>query len=96
MKGHMYEYLKCDDLSKDTKLRDMRALLSKYEQMERMSLLELAIWKCKIISSGEFLSVQEMKEYVVIEKYFDANAYSKNMRMTCGSQVITPNVMKFL
>ena len=93
MKGHLFDYIKSGD---DTTLVKLREQLSKYEQMEKLSLFELAIWKAKIISSGEFHSVREMKEYVVLEKYFDPKAYANDMRMTCGSQVIIPNVIKFL
>ena len=96
MKGHMFDYQECDEASKHTKFREIEALVTKYEQMERLSLLELAIWKSKIISSGEFNSVQDMKEYIVLDKYFDPKAFANDMRMTCGSQVIIPNVMKFL
>ena len=96
LKSHMFDYLNSGESSKDIQLRKLRSQLHKYEQMEVTSLLELAIWKAKIISNGEFDSVPDMKEYVALDQNFNPKTYANDLRMTCGSQVIIPQVMKFL
>lgn len=96
LKSHMFDYLNSHKYSKDIQLRKLRSQLNKYEKMELSSLLELAIWKAKIISTAEFDSVQDMKEYVTLDQNFNPQTYANDLRMTCGCQVIIPQVMKFL
>lgn len=72
------------------------AKLEAYEQMERISLLELAIWKSKICDGLVFSSVLEMREYSVLEENFDSKEYAKNLRITSGCAIIIPRVLEFL
>ena len=71
-------------------------LILKYERMEVTSLLELALWKASIVSSGLFLSVHEMKEYPILDREFDAREYAARKREACGSAGVIPLVMTFL
>ena len=82
----MTEEQKCSTLS----------LILQYERMEATSLLELALWKASIVSSGLFLSVHEMKEYPILDREFDAREYAARKREACGSAVVIPLVMAFL
>jgi hypothetical protein len=70
-------------------------MLSKYELMEKLSLLELAIWKQQIVGHV-FLSVQEAREYWVLEEGFDFKEYFFQRRVTSGVAVIVPIVLSFL
>lgn len=71
-------------------------VLAKYEKMERLSLLELAIWKCKICDGVTFSSIQEMREYKILEEGFDPTQFAQELRLVSGSPVIIPLVASFL
>jgi hypothetical protein len=70
--------------------------LEKYEQMERSSLLELAIWKSRICDGLVFFHVDEMRQYPALDEDFDPTGYAQNLRTTSGSAIIIPRVMEFL
>jgi hypothetical protein len=76
-------------------LKKAQTMLSKYELMEKLSLLELAIWKQQIVGHV-FLSVQEAREYWVLEEGFDFKEYFFQRRVTSGVAVIVPIVLSFL
>jgi len=71
-------------------------LVRKYHRMEILSLLELALWNAKICDGLTFHSMQEMREYSILEADFEAQTFAKEMRISCGSQVVVPLVSAFL
>jgi hypothetical protein len=93
---------------KNTSLRDRRAhyfrfvqTLERYEQMERLSLLELAIWKAKCIDKPTaygvvFSTMQEIDDYWTLESSFDPLVYRQQKRITSGAAVIIENILPFL
>lgn len=70
--------------------------LAKYERMEITSLLELAIVKYTVCTDTGFSSMQEVYDYNAHENGFDQHAFLRSQRITCGSNVIIPLVMKYL
>lgn len=70
--------------------------LVKYELMEQVSLLELACWKFHICASGFFSSMEEAREYVVLEENFDVKSFASDMRTQSGCAVIIPHVLEYL
>jgi hypothetical protein len=74
----------------------VKRYLAKYELMERTSLLELVVLKHEVQNDGTFSSMQEVYDYKALEDGFDPQAFLKVKRVTCGSDVIIPLVMKFL
>ena len=77
--------------------------------MGKLLVLDLATMKFKIISHGKNNSAQEMKKYVILDKFLDpkatgidfndslySRAYVNNRKIPFGSQVIIRNLMKFL
>ena len=109
IKQHLIDDLNCNKASNDTKNRTFQALFTKFEQMGKLLVLDLATMKFKIISHGKINSAQEMKKYVILDKFLDPNAtgivfneslntraYVNDRKMPFGSQVIIRNSMKFL
>ena len=72
------------------------SVLSKYELMEKTSLLELAIVKQNICDQLTFSTMQEVIDYQALEEGFDQTEFLNSRRITCGSDVIIRNVMPFL
>jgi hypothetical protein len=70
--------------------------LKKYERMECVSLLELAIWKASICDGLVFASMVELRQYKVLEEDFDSTAYSKKRLVESGSHFIIPRVLEYL
>jgi hypothetical protein len=66
------------------------------EQMERLSLLELAIWKANCTSYGVFSTMQEIDDYWALEGGFDPRVYLHQKRITSGVTVIIENILPFL
>lgn len=76
---------------------DVKKLISKYERMEIISLLEIAIWKAFICDGAIFQTVHEMKEYKKLDKDFEPTDYSNQVRIRkSGCAVIIPRVIEFL
>jgi hypothetical protein len=90
-KALMYEHA----VHSQSELRVMN-VLAKYERMERISLLELAIWKSRICDGLVFFNVDEMRQYPALDEDFDPTDYAHNIRITSGSAIIIPRVMEFL
>jgi hypothetical protein len=60
---------------------------------EAMTLLELALWKAKLLNEGE----KKCKGNVVAKKAkIDAEATRKALRVTCGASIVIKNVLPFL
>ena len=70
--------------------------LLKYEQMERLSLLELAVWKCTIQNDPFFSTLQEIRDQWALNEKFDPAAYANERRVTSGITEIIQNVLPFL
>jgi len=70
--------------------------IEKYVRMEVTSLLEEILWKANICNSGLFSSVREVKEYPILEEGFDFKDFLKIKRITCGSEIIIPQVVAYL
>jgi hypothetical protein len=71
--------------------------LESYEQMERLSLLELVIWKANCTSYGVvFSTVKEINDYWALESGFDPLLYLQHKRITSGVTVIIENILPFL
>jgi hypothetical protein len=92
VKAEMFDYV-----AKSPR-KEVFELLEKYTKMEKLSLLELALWKSRILCNDitTFSTVQEMREYVVLESDFDVEAFAHEMRMTSGSKIVIPLVSAFL
>jgi hypothetical protein len=75
--------------------------LERYEQMERLSLLELAIWKANCIAKTTaygvvFSTMREIDDYWALESSFDQCVYRQQKRITSGATVIIESVLPFL
>lgn len=79
-----------------TDFSEAQKVLSKYELMEKTSLLELAIVKHNICDQLTFSTMQEVFDYEALEEEFDRKELLNSRRITCGSDVIIRNVMPFL
>jgi len=71
-------------------------LFAEVFRRETASVLELALWKARICDGIIFTSVQEMREYEILDPEFNVGEYTKKMRITCGAEVIIPLVMEYL
>jgi len=67
-----------------------------YETMEKLSLLEMALWKTNICTRSSFSSVQQVKASTLSVHEFDRDKFLREARITSGSEVIVPLVLKFL
>ena len=70
--------------------------VEKYVRMEVTSLLEEVLWKANICNSGLFSSVREVKEYPILEEGFDFKDFLKIKKITCGSEIVIPQVIAYL
>jgi heme oxygenase len=62
---------------------------------EAMTLLELALWKAKLLNEGE--EEKKCKVNVVAKKAnIDAEAARRDHRVTCGANIVIKNVLPFL
>ena len=84
-----------------TLVRRVESLLLRYERMESLSLLELAIWKASCLKycgdpALQFLSIGEINSLAISDANFDAVAYKKRRLVMSGINQIIPNVLQFL
>ena len=89
IKAFLYDYIQTGNAGHLTRA-------SRLYLMEKFSLLELALWKANICDGIVFSSMQEMREYEVLDSAFDPNAYATEKRMTSGCEVIIPLVLSFM
>jgi hypothetical protein len=81
-------------------------ILEKYEMMERLSLLEVVVWKASCISyharhtnsSTSFVTMQDIEDYWALDENFNPLEYRRQRRIesASGITVIIQNVMPFL
>lgn len=69
--------------------------LVKYENMERTSLLELAIWKKKLLGDT-FFTIDVIHEYRNVDDSSNFKHYAYQVCIRCGMEVIIPCVISFL
>eukprot|EP00978_Attheya_sp_CCMP212_P023704 scaffold73105_cov49-Attheya_sp.AAC.1 len=95
IKALMHDYVANNDAAENA--THIEQILVQYEQKERISLLELFIWKSGICDGHAFFSVDEMQSH---DKGLQmANNSSNNAhirRIASGSAIIIPRVMPFL
>lgn len=73
------------------------SILERYERMEVLSLLELAIVKAKICDGVFFQTLEDLRDqHVLSDGTFDSSSFIHAQRIQSGCQVIIPNVASFL
>ena len=77
-------------------ISDIPTLLSKYEMKERLSLLEIALWKSSILSRGEFDKIQDVREYTILDPKFQPAVYLEKARVLSGAATIVPLVLSYM
>jgi hypothetical protein len=96
----LLEYVQDDEgaatLSSSVALSKAKIVLTKYELMERLSLLELAVWKASLASDPFFSTMEELDAYWTLDRNFDPVAYVNARRVTSGITVIIQGVLPFL
>lgn len=71
--------------------------LERYEHMESLSLLELAIVKTKICDGVFFRTLDDLRDqHVLSNGTFNSSSHVHAMRVKSGCDVIIPNVARFL
>lgn len=74
----------------------MTNLIAKYKRLESQFLLELAIIKSSIVSSGLLNTFQDLREHQILDSSFNSHQFFHTVRSVCGSDVIVPLVHSFL
>jgi hypothetical protein len=77
-------------------IKNAEASLEKFEKMERLSLLELAVVKAKAVDGVIFRNTTEIFEQQAVDPEFDASVYLNIQRVVSGCEVIVPAVTRFL
>ena len=96
LKSKMFDFIYRTHVAGDGVRQIILLTLLGYEKLEATSLLELALWKSNIVCDVVFSSMQEMREYSILEQGFDPEEYARIRRVTCGSEVVIPLVVSFL
>jgi hypothetical protein len=84
MSDLLMEYKKSLAACEDDHFQELQMMLLRYKMMEKLSLLELAVWKARRESRINDTETEEAKVSV------------HDMRITSGVQVIIPFVLTFL
>jgi ankyrin repeat protein len=86
--------------SKRVKVQEIFERLSKYEEMERISLLELAVWRESCLNGdgiSKFDSMQAVEDLGVADREtFDPVEYKRERRIKSGVDAIICGVLPFL
>lgn len=97
IKAIMLEIVMMDDrVEAGIKCFKLTSLISKYLKMEKASLLELALWKAKVVDGLYFTSMEESRAYGALDNNFNARQYLSNARVECGCEVVVPSVLSYL
>jgi hypothetical protein len=105
IQGVLYRYVKLDTTCMANEgmslLIQAETLLQKYEQMERLSLLELAVWKAACTSCVEFDSKTNMKTLhdailFVANNRHTWKKYRTEMRKSNAIEIVIQHVIPFL
>jgi len=78
--------------------------LSMYEKKEKISILELAVWKVQCIlafasltaSDASLITMQDIEDYWTLEERFDPLKYRKDCRIKSGIDMCIEKVLEFL
>jgi hypothetical protein len=106
VQGVLYRFMKLDLVHSSTDtiyslLGQAETLLQKFEQMERLSLLELAVWKAACISCAGRVEVAGMKTLddaimCVANNRHTWKQYRAETRKTNAIEIIIQRVLPFL
>lgn len=88
----LFKHVKDEDFGLD----QIKSMLKTYEQMERLSLLELAVWKASLCEGAIFRTTEDIHEQAALNPQFDASSYMQARRIAGGCDVIVPAVAHFL
>lgn len=81
----------------DWGVRQVFSLIDFFKSKEMASLLELALWKSKILQEEQLLFEDDDGSRPLTKKAkLDGSAHRINCRMHCGVDVVVPNVLAFL
>lgn len=78
------------------------ATLYMYQAKEKLSLLELAVWKANCllnhaeVTGAYTVTMQEIEDYWALDERFNPVQYRKELRIKSGISVIVENVFLFL
>ena len=89
---HLYEYIGIGGLG----YVKADIALNNLEQKERLSLLELALWKARSVDGLIFRSTDEIREQQALDANFNASSYLETQRVLSGCHIIVPKVVEFL
>jgi ankyrin repeat protein len=82
------------------KVQEIYERLSKYEEMELISLLELAIWRTSCLNGGgikrKFDSMREIEDLLATDEAFHLAEYRRERRIKSGAGAIIHGVRQFL
>lgn len=93
----LYQYITSNNsVTSDAALGQADKLLARFETMEKLSLLELAVWKASLTNDVFFTSMDDLDAYWTLELGFSPVAYKNDRRVTSGITVIIQNVLPFL
>jgi len=92
----MYQYVVEKAFGKEITRESIEDELNRYELMEKLSLLEMALLKTKICFISRYPTVKEAKEYLNLYSEWDHKELFRIARGTIGKEVIVPLVLTFL
>lgn len=95
IKGMIFDHI----YHKNFDASDIERQLEQYEQMERTSLLELAVWGASCLhfdGSRNFHTMQDILDQWALDEHFDPAAYKSDRRFTSSVAVVMRNVTEFL
>jgi hypothetical protein len=108
VQGILYRYMRLDMTSlvsdEASLLKQAKTLLQKYEQMERLSLLELAVWKAACVSRStrvdldSKMSMKSVEDAVlcVANNHHTWKEYRTETRRSNAIEIIIKHVLPFL
>jgi hypothetical protein len=86
----------CDFVTGAKGYNDCELLCAKLFRMEALTSLELALWKARITDGAAFSTMQDLRDYPILDSAFDVDTFASDMRISCGSQVVIPLVLEYL
>jgi hypothetical protein len=91
-RSNMLKTISCHFEFRHSHLRQVHSMLAKYERMESLSLLELALWQAKINELKETTGTGKSE---VKERHLDPMK-RWDCRINCGDEVIISHILPFL
>ena len=100
VKAELCDYVFCDQSDTVQPVPDsIDKLLKKYIKLEKISLLELAVWKYSCLwfdGSINFQTMQDILDQWAVDENFDPSKYKAERRFTSSVPVIMKGVLQFL